>query len=393
MSAGGRNLLLAGCLVVAGLASVSGPAPARPALVRSSAVGPNSCRVSGDSLRRVLRASNAYHGDVGQQTVILRGGRVVFRDAWGEADLESGTPVTDTTLFFAASVTKAFTAAALLRLREQGRIELDGDVGRYVPGLAAPPEGVVTPRLLAAHLAGIRHYREGERDADFFAVHYEDVRDALGLFQDDPYASAPGSAFRYSSYGYDLLAAALQEAAGTPFRALVRASVLEPLGLRHTRFDDARIPIRGRARGYTYWYPWFSFTQHDTLFRAPGWDYSYNVGGGDLLSTASDLARLGEALVRPGFLSEGSLELTRTPVRSGAAVSRWSVGWAVDRDPAGRLHLRSEGSDPGFQASVDVYPDQDVVVATTLNSWGRRPASPPPVADPLRRITELCLGW
>jgi CubicO group peptidase (beta-lactamase class C family) len=375
------------------IAGTHEPHRGRAAPVGLAARGPDSCRVPADSLRAILRASNAYHGDVGEQTVILRGGRVAFRDAWGTADLESGTPVTDSTLFFVASVTKAFTAAALLRLRDAGHIDLDADVRRYVPALHPPPEGTVTPRLLAAHLAGIRHYREKERDADFFAVHFDDVRDALARFAGDPYASAPGTAFLYSSYGYDLLAATLQEASGRPFPFLVRTSVFEPLGLEHTRFDDARVPIPGRARGYTYWVPWFSFTQHDTLFRAPRWDYSYNMGGGDILSTASDLARLGEAFVHAGFLSERSLALTRKVVRSGGVASRWSIGWSVDRDPAGRLHLRSEGSDPGFQASIDVYPDEDVVVATTLNSWGRRPAKPAPVADPLRRITELCLGW
>jgi len=70
-----------------------------------------------------------------------------------------------------------------------------------------------------------------------------------------------------------------------------------------------------------------------------------------------------------------------------------ALGLFADRDSAGRLHLRSEGSDPGFQASVNVYPDEDAVVANTLNSWGRRPKKPAPVTDPLRRILELCLGW
>jgi len=330
---------------------------------------------------------------VGQQTVILLGGRIAFRDAWGSADLESGTQVTDSTLFFVASVTKAFTGAALLRAWDVGRVELDADVRDVVPALPAPAAGTVTPRLLAGHLAGIRHYREGERDADFFTRHYDDVADALGLFLEDPYASPPATAYRYSSYGYDLLAAYLERAAGRPFQEVVRRSVVEPLGLGRTRFDDARVPIRGRARGYTYWYPWFSFTQHDTLLRAPQWDYSYNMGGGDLLSTATDLARLGEALVRPGFLSARALELAHRRIGTGDARSKWSFGWTVDHDPAGRLHLRAEGSDPGFQASVDVYPEEDLVVATTSNSWGRRPGGTPPVADPFRRIAELCAGW
>lgn len=398
LRAAGRDVAALGAALplLAGLvAGVSGSGagavvpPRRVNVTRNA----DSCHVGKDTLLAILRASSRYSADVGQQTVILLGGREVFRDAWGTADLESGTPVTDTTLFFVASVTKAVTGAALLRLRDAGGIDLDTDIRRYLPRFPAPTAGTVTPRLLAAHLAGIRHYRPGERDPAFYARHFDDVGEAIRLFESDPYASAPGTAYHYSSYGYDLLAAVLQRAAGEPFRRFVGREVFEPLGLAHTRFDDARIPIRGRAEGYTYWFPWFSFTQHDTLFRAPRWDYSYNAGGGDLLSTAADLARLGRAVIEPGFLSARSRELLRHRTRAGTVESKWSVGWTVDRDEGGRLHLRSEGSDPGFQASIDVYPDQDLVVAFTANSWGRRPSTPPPVPDPLHRIAALCAGW
>jgi len=183
-----------------------GPARAMPDT--TGCVAPDS------ALRGVLETSAEYWGTVGQQTVIVRDGRLVVEDVRGKADMEDGAPVTPETRFFVASVTKAFTGVALLRRAETGRIDLDAPIQRYVPEFPAPPGPSITPRLLAAHLAGIRHYRPGEQDWSLLGRHYDDVKDALELFEDDSLVSEPGTEFRYSSYGYDLLAAAMQAAAG-----------------------------------------------------------------------------------------------------------------------------------------------------------------------------------
>jgi CubicO group peptidase (beta-lactamase class C family) len=349
------------------------------------------CAVPADSLRSVLRASNRLHRGVGQQTAIVLRGELVFSDDWGLANLEHESPVTAESRFFIASVTKAFTGVALLRLWEDGKVDLDAPIQRYLPDFPPPASGSVTPRLLAAHLGGIRHYGESERDAGFFARHYDDVRDALALFEEDPYASPPGTEFRYSSYGYDLLAAVIQSASGMPFQEYVRREVLLPLELDRTAFDDVRLVVPHRAQGYTFWYPWFTFTQHDTLLRAPDFDYSYNAGGGNMLSTAVELARFGSAVARAGFLSDRSLELTQAPVAADSIASPWSIGWRVETTPAGRLHLRSEGSDPGFQASIDVYPESAVAIATVINAWGIRP--PTPVENAIHVVLARCMGW
>ena len=141
----------------------------------------------------------------------MLGGETVLAENLGYADLEHRVPVTNETRFGVASITKAFTGLSLLKLREAGRIDLDAPIQRYVPAFPVKPGGVITPRLLAAHLAGIRHWGQ-ERNAALYARHFDDVNDVLALFKDDTLVAPPGTKASYSSYGYNLIAAAIQSA-------------------------------------------------------------------------------------------------------------------------------------------------------------------------------------
>src|SRR5205823_16404 len=124
---------------------------------------------------------------------------------------EHGVAVDPRTRLPVASVTKAITGLALVRALERGEIELDLPIQRYLPDFPRKPEGGITVRLLAAHLAGIRHWAN-ERTPELYARHFDDVAQILPLFAGDPLVAPPGTRYSYSSYGYDLLGAALQAA-------------------------------------------------------------------------------------------------------------------------------------------------------------------------------------
>src|SRR5262249_35711954 len=137
-------------------------------------------------------------------------------------------------------------AAGLMLLVEQGRVDLDAAVQNYVPSF--PDKGKkITPRLLAGHLAGIRHYNG---DEFFISKHYDSVLDGLKIFADDPLVSPPGKEFRYSSYGFKLLSAVIESAAGRDFLSYMHERVFMPLGLRNTRPDQVSEIIEQRARPY-----------------------------------------------------------------------------------------------------------------------------------------------
>src|SRR6516164_2014374 len=132
-------------------------------------------------------------------------GQIVYSEGFGYADLEERVPAWPTTKFRIGSVSKPLTAVALLQLVEQGKIDLDAPVQKYVPTFP-DKSGKITPRLLAGHLAGIRHYKG---DEFLIARHYDNVLEGLKIFEDDPLVAPPGSKFNYSSYGYNLLSAVI----------------------------------------------------------------------------------------------------------------------------------------------------------------------------------------
>ena len=153
-------------------------------------------------------------------------GQIVFSEGFGYADLEERVPVWPTTKFRIGSVSKPLTAVALVQLVDQGKIDLDAPVQTYVPTFP-DKGGKITPRLLAGHLAGIRHY---QGDEFLMARHFDNVMDGLKIFENDPLVAPPGTKFNYSSYGFNLLGAVIQSASGQEFLAYMHQHVFGPAG-------------------------------------------------------------------------------------------------------------------------------------------------------------------
>lgn len=328
--------------------------------------------------------------NVGLAVAVLIDGEPAFSEGLGFADLEHQVPVKDHTRFAIASVTKAFTGAALMKLYEAQAIDLDAPIQQYVPAFGEKGATPVTARLLAAHLAGIRHYSDGEKSPAFLSRHYADVLDALDLFKDDELIAQPGTGYSYSSYGYNLLAAAIQCASGQPFANYVKEAILEPLGLNNTLFDDVRRVVPDRARLYSYYDP-LTYEEGSELLRVPDWDYSYNMGGGNMLSTGEDLVKFAAAFMEPGFFTPSSLALFHEPQRTSEAESPWSYGWFARRDEMGRRYLSITGAFPGVQAAILVYPERRLATVVLSNTWGRGASSGEMVSDLPLSISNIYL--
>lgn len=293
--------------------------------------------------------------NVGVTAAIATDGAPAWGVALGHADLEHEVPATPATLFAAASVTKLVTAVAVLRLRAEGRLDLDVPVQRYVPGFPEHPEGTITARLLATHRSGLPH--PSNRTPALFAAHYATATDALEVFRDVALVSRPGERRVYSSSNYTLLAAVVEAVTGAPFQERVHETILEPVGMRDTRFDDVLAVVPRRAERYSFYHPWTREPATD-LYRVPDRDYSFNLGGGGLLSTAVDLARLGDHLTRPGILDPEGLALL------------FSDDWFGRVDPAGERWALVTGANPGTQAGLGIFPARDVAAAVLSNTWG-----------------------
>jgi CubicO group peptidase (beta-lactamase class C family) len=351
-----------------------------------------ACRDRRDALRDALADIQRRQRNIGLSGLVMLGGETIVAENLGYADLEHRVRVSNETRFGVASITKAFTGLSLLKLHEAGRIDLDAPIQRYVPAFPVKPGGVITPRLLAAHLAGIRHWGP-ERNAALYARHFDDVNEVLALFKDDTLVAPPGTKASYSSYGYNLIGAAIQSASGVKYQDYVNSEIISRLGLKDTGFDDVRRVLPNRARRYSYFDPWTFAVDSNAVYRVPEWDYSHNIAGGNMYSTAADLARLGRAIEQPGLLSKESLELLYRRPTVGPVQAPMSFGFYVSDSTAARRLLNIGGSNAGVQAGMFVYPDDDLVIVVLSNTWGIGSDSGEMNGVLLKRLAAICMGW
>lgn len=335
---------------------------------QTGAVG--GCADSLLALRRVVAEFQSRQQNVAISVGVLQRGRIVFREASGFADKEAGLRADPSMAFSIASITKAFTGAALLKLVEQGRIDLDAEIQRYVPDFPRHPSGKpITVRMIASHLSGLRYWGP-ERNEALYARRFHDVHDILSLFRDSAWVSGlpPLTRYSYSSYGYNVLAMAIQNVSGVPYQQYVEQTVLDPLQFRSVQFDRPGLGGTQRAARYS-WYDLVDFHEiTDAPQRVPDWDYSHNMAGGGLIANMDDLLTFARAIRSPGFLTPASVALVWARPSIQGVESPMSFGWFPRATP---FRLSISGSNAGVQAGLTVWKDADLVIAVLANSWGR----------------------
>ncbi len=310
---------------------------------------------------RLMEELRTRVGSPGLSAAAAVNGRVVWAQGFGEADVENHAAVSPESRFRLGSVSKLLTAAAMARLVDQGRLDLDAPIQRYVPTF--PDKGQpVTARQLAGHLAGIRHY--GLQDFQRPLKHYGHLTDGLEIFRGEPLAQPPGSAYLYSSYGYNLLGTAVEGAAGKEFLPALDELVLKPLGLAATGLDDTRQVVDRLVRHYRR-------AAGGALENETPIDSSYKWPSGGLLSTATDLVRFGSAQLAGGFLKPATRALLFTPQKTLAGVETGvGLGWRIGTSEAGRRFYHHGGTIEGGRAFILLLPAEGIAVAILTNLSG-----------------------
>jgi CubicO group peptidase (beta-lactamase class C family) len=300
----------------------------------------------------------------GLSVCIAVSGKTVWSEGFGYADRERQTRACPSTQFRIASVSKTLTAAAMARLYEQGRLDLDAPVQKYVP--AFPDKGqTITARQLASHRSGIRGYRD-----DFEAVSLKNcssVTASLEHFKNDQLAFAPDSDFLYSGYGYALLGAVIEGASGEDYLTCMRRQVFDPLQMNHTVEDRIEAPAPNQGQFYDNVTPYSTGGQTRL---SPRGDLSCKLPSGGFISTAEDLARFGSAHIPSlggGFLKSGTLEMLFDPRTRQAGFLGHGMGWMTARDPRLRLAHFHFGAGSGATSALAIFPNQRLSIAILAN--------------------------
>jgi CubicO group peptidase (beta-lactamase class C family) len=295
----------------------------------------------------------------GAQLAIAIDGEVRWSENFGFSDVGAQERVKAGTLFRIGSLSKSLTALAVGKLKEQGKLNIDAPISQYLSGLPASYRAITT-RQLATHQAGVRHYY----GADLSTKHeaFPDVRDALKLFIHTPLLFEPGRNFSYSTYGWVLTSAVVQQACGKKFQAYMQQDVFTPLGMVHTFAEVPREKHADVSTFYVRSHSGFSWQE------APPEDLSFKLGGAGFYSNANDLAAMGAALLKGGFLRKETVsslfEVGRTV--SGASTG-YGIGWYLLEFGEERI-VASSGSMSTAKAHLMLFPESNIVIAFVANS-------------------------
>lgn len=286
---------------------------------------------------------------------------IIWAEGFGWANLETRVPVAPGMRFRIGHASKALTSAAVGLLLEKKRLRLDDEIQIYVPAFPRK-QWPVTLRQLMGHTAGVRHYRDTEW-GDKPSEHCERASEGLRLFETAPLLFEPETYYRYSTYGWVLVSAAVEAAAHEPFSTFMHTQIFSPLGMSDTTSDSVTEPIPNRVTSY---YRYLERERTSTV------DYSCFAGAGAFLSTPSDLVRFGMALTRGKFLQPATVSLlqTRQQLTSGEETD-YGLGWMLDTvELAGertRLVSHASRTMEGASTSFLTFPERGLVVAVMAN--------------------------
>ncbi len=310
-----------------------------------------------DSARSLFRAHLARYHVPGASIAVAYQGKILWSEGFGMANLELGVPATPRTKFRIGSISKTLTSVAVAALWQEGKLDLDAPVQRYVPTF--PDKGhPISTRQLAGHLSGIPHYTA----ADVVnTVHYPTVTAALDKFRDRPLLFVPGERYAYSSFGWNLISAVVEGASGAEFLGEMQRRVFDPFGMAETIADHYAQIIPGRT----------AFYLADTsgkVSNGPAVDNSDVWAGGGFLSTADDLTRFAHGVLTGRVVTDQTRELLFTPMSTAAGNStEYGLGWRVTTLD-GRRAVGHGGSHVGASAQLLAIPELGLAVAILSNA-------------------------
>ncbi len=278
---------------------------------------------------------------------------------FGFADLENRLPARPESSYRLASITKTITAVAVLQLVEQGKIDLDSEIQTYVPDFPRK-RWPVTVRQLLGHTGGISHYRNYAVEGRIREP--KNTQQSLAIFKDFDLVAEPGTRYNYSSYGYNLLGAAVESASGVSYGEYVRIHIFEPLEMADSRMDSSLDLIPNRVKGYQF--------VDGKLQNSEFVDISSRFAAGGVRSTIADLLNYARGIIDGKLLKEATCKKMFSPMalRNGV-LTGYGMGWFI-QPLNGHFVVSHSGSQPETRTYLLILPQDKLAVAIACNLEG-----------------------
>jgi len=306
--------------------------------------------------------ADAYIKAAGIQGSVLlaKNGKVILAKGYGLANIELDVPNTPATIFRLGSITKQFTAAAILQLQENGKLKVGDLISKYIPGTPAAWNGVTIHHLLT-HTSGIPSYTDGAGYQAHMREQSGDPLDFINRIRGRPLEFTPGEKFHYDNSGYFLLGVIIEQVSSMKYEDYLRRNIFEPLQMTATGYDWPATILKGRASGY-------SKGEGGKVVNADFLDMGQPYAAGSLYSTVLDLYKWDRALYTTKVLSAQSLAAAFTAGKFDWAKGiKYGYGWGIAA-VHGHKAVGHGGGINGFSTVIWRAIEEDAVSIVLSNS-------------------------
>ena len=291
----------------------------------------------------------------GVSVLVSQNGDIIYQKGFGYADIEKKIPVTPDTKFKIGSISKQFTAVAILKLQEEGKIKIEDKISKYIPGF--PRGNEVTIYQLLTHTSGIHDYSvQPNLDMTKPVTHQA----LLDIIKQLPYDFNPGERYLYNNSGFVILGYIVAQLSGKTLSAYLNETFFKPLGMNNTGINETNIVLNNEAHGYSM--------NGEAVKKADFQEMSWALGVGSIYSTTKDLYKWNEAIYNGKVLSNATLKkaFTQTVLNSGGKVD-YGFGWFLSTN-RGLEFIQHSGVSNGFFAYLERQPENKLTVCVLLNS-------------------------
>jgi len=324
----------------------------------SPAVGQSPGRLTAEFDRIISSEFKAR--EPGGVVLVARSGRVIYKRAFGMANVELDVPMKEEMVFNIASITKQFTAVAVLQLAEQGKLSLQDEVTKYLPDYPVNGQKITVENLLT-HTAEIPGSAPEAMTSLQGRKNLVSLQEVIATFKSRPLDFTPGTKWGYSNNGYMLLGAIIEKVSGVSYPKYLEANIFKPAGMTQTLFGDDHVIIKNRAASYVY-------SRAESQFlnaRNDKVETAYSAGA--IQSTAEDLFKWNQALYSHRLIKKESLEKAQTEYKlPGGKRTHYGYGWFIGNIKGSPL-VEHGGNMGGFMSHAIYLPREDVFVAVLYN--------------------------
>lgn len=291
-------------------------------------------------------------------------GKTVWTSAAGFADKKENISMTKNTLTRIASITKPFTAVAVMQLVEKGLVNIDDPIQKYIPSFPKKKKGTITVRNLLEHTSGIDGYKNNkERETK---KEYPTLTDAMNVFKDRKLKFKPGTDCLYTSYGYVVLGVLIENVSGKTYEEYMQENIFDPAGMKNTKLDKYGVSVANKSALYS--------RRKEKIIEMSPTNLSNRIPAGGYYSTVDDILAFGNAIIENKLITENSLQLLTTDHGLKKEGNPLGMGWFLyGGQPNPEIVIGHSGGQTGVSSQFFVIPQTKTVIVTLANTsrvWG-----------------------